>query len=339
MAPRTDAITITPVEPTDEAALRAWFEMAAPAHAHDLPGDPVPAWDTFRTRLSVPWPGMVAAGWLAGVGDTVAGSAVLELPRHDNPENAHAELLVAPALRRRGIGSRLLDHVGEAARAAGRRRLFVEAREPLDGSAPGARFLAAAGARLGLQHRRYRLDLRTLDHAALANHATAARAAATDYGLVRWSGATPERWLDDMAVLAAAMSTDSPSDDLTLAPEVWDADRIREGDAARAATGVHRSVTAAVGPDGHLAAFTLLFLRPGIDWIAAQGATLVRREHRGHRLGMLVKLANLESLRTSFPDVRIIETDTADSNPYMGSINTALGFAAYDRLGHWELDL
>lgn len=339
MAQRTDAVTIAPVEPTDETAMRAWFDMAVPAHAHDLPGDPLPTWNLFRTRLSVPPAGIALSGWFAHAGDSLAGAAVLHLPQRDNLDNAYVDLLVAPAFRRSGIGRRLLEHLAEQARAHGRKRLILEAFQPADGPSPGTHFLDAVGARVGLLEQRHRLDLGALDHATLAGHAAQARHAADGYDVVQWTGVTPEHLVDDMAVLWTAMSTDAPLDDLSLAPEVWDADRVRAADAVRDARGMLRSVAAAVGPDGHLAGFTVIVMRAAEDTVAAQGATLVRTEHRGHRLGMLIKLANLESLRTLFPDVQAVQTYTADSNPYMRSINTALGFRPYDRIGQWELDL
>lgn len=339
MAQRTDTATITPIEPTDETALHAWFDLAAAAQSHDRPGDPPPTRGEVHSRLTAPHPGMSAAGWLARVDGEVAGAAVIDLPQRDNPEAGWADIVVAPGLRRRGVGSALLAEIGAAARADGRRRLIFGAIEPFDGPSAGSLFLTAAGARLGLRQQRHRLDLLALDHASLARHAAAARAAATDYDLVQWTGVTPDRWLDDIAALAGAMSTDAPQDDLSLAPEIWDADRVRASDTARHARGLVRTVTAAVAPDGHLAAFTFIIMSGEVDWHADQAATLVLREHRGHRLGMLVKLANLEAIRSRFPAVRAIDTFTADSNPHMGSINEAIGFRPYDRSGEWELDL
>jgi hypothetical protein len=54
--------------------------------------------------------------------------------------------------------------------------------------------------------------------------------------------------------------------------------------------------------------------------------TLVRRDHRGHRLGSAVKVANLEALQRDRPDVTTVETQNAEQNPWMVSINERLGF-------------
>jgi hypothetical protein len=39
------------------------------------------------------------------------------------------------------------------------------------------------------------------------------------------------------------------------------------------------------------------------------------------------------------PELKVIDTYNADSNPWMVSINEAMGYRPYDRLGEWEIDL
>jgi hypothetical protein len=94
-----------------------------------------------------------------------------------------------------------------------------------------------------------------------------------------------------------------------------------------------------VAPDGRLVAYTDIFQTTSVAWHAGQGDTIVEPAHRGHRLGMLVKLANLERVRRDSPELTAIDTYNADSNPWMVSINEAMGYRQYDRLGEWELDL
>lgn len=54
--------------------------------------------------------------------------------------------------------------------------------------------------------------------------------------------------------------------------------------------------------------------------------TLIRRDHRGHGLGLAVKQAVLAELRRSHPRVQRIHTWNADENQHMPAINEALGF-------------
>ncbi len=55
-------------------------------------------------------------------------------------------------------------------------------------------------------------------------------------------------------------------------------------------------------------------------------ATIVHPEHRGHRLGLAVKLANLEALAEEAPAVRRIVTGNAAVNAPMIAVNDMMGF-------------
>ncbi|MGH3773474.1 MAG: hypothetical protein ACRDRW_19130 [Pseudonocardiaceae bacterium] len=159
------------------------------------------------------------------------------------------------------------------------------------------------------------------------------------YSLVHWVGGTPGRWLDDIAYLTGRMSTDAPLDDLRWDAEVYDAARMRACDASRLARGQHLVTTGAVELTGRLVAFTTLVGFATSRWFAGQENTIVAPEHRGHRLGTLVKVANLDLARIQRPELRVIDTGNADSNPYMVAINEAMGFRPYHCGAQWQLDL
>ena len=72
------------------------------------------------------------------------------------------------------------------------------------------------------------------------------------------------------------------------------------------------------------------------DW-GYQGLTVLTRTHRGHRLGLLVKVAMLELLAGHEPRLERIVTGNADSNKYMIAINVELGFQVLDHWVNWEL--
>ncbi|MBD4636278.1 GNAT family N-acetyltransferase, partial [Xanthomonas citri pv. citri] len=57
-----------------------------------------------------------------------------------------------------------------------------------------------------------------------------------------------------------------------------------------------------------------------------QWDTIVLPEHRGHRLGMRVKAANLIAVRDALPGARAIITGNAEENRHMLDVNEALGF-------------
>lgn len=59
-----------------------------------------------------------------------------------------------------------------------------------------------------------------------------------------------------------------------------------------------------------------------------QWGTIVRGEHRGHRLGLAIKAANLQYLAEVCPGARRIDTINAEVNDAMISVNETLGFRA-----------
>ena len=85
-----------------------------------------------------------------------------------------------------------------------------------------------------------------------------------------------------------------------------------------------------------LAAFSVLQFSDEKPWLAEQDDTLVVKDHRGKRLGMLVKISNLRRLARKHPSVERVLTFNAAENQHMLAINEALGFrpAGYD--GEWQ---
>ncbi|HEY0700616.1 MAG TPA: GNAT family N-acetyltransferase, partial [Micromonospora sp.] len=59
--------------------------------------------------------------------------------------------------------------------------------------------------------------------------------------------------------------------------------------------------------------------------------------HRGHRLGLATKVANLRQAMAAEPAWRRMDTWNAAVNEYMLAINTALGFRPLDRWISWQL--
>jgi GNAT superfamily N-acetyltransferase len=331
------APAIDPVAADDPAGMDGWFALIVTCQAHDLPALPAPCRLGHANRFS--WPGFTQRAWVARDGAEVIGAAHMVLPERDGADYGFAHVLVAPSWRRRGLGTRLLERLTTEARAAGRARLFFDVGRPLDAPGTGDAFMQAAGARFGMAEMRRRLVLPPHDPQALRDLAASARAAARDYRLVQWTGPTPPQWRADLATLIGRMSTDAPMGELAVPPRSWDADRVRERDDARFANGVRSVVTAAQAADGRLVAYTEALTCVEEDGSAEQSDTLVAPAHRGHRLGLRIKLANLELLVRTCPRVRAVDTFNADDNRWMLAINAAMGFVPVQRINDWELSL
>lgn len=288
----------------------------------------------------------------------VLGCVAVNLPRQDNTHTGYAQLDVRPTRRCRGIGSALHDLMLTTARAHGRSMLTTStdhrtepgpgegALAPTTGTGrvraadPGVAFAVHRGWQLEQVERRSVLRV-PLPPDELARHAAhAAGAAEPDYRVVQWERHCPQEWVDQFAVLQSQMSTDVPLGGLDLREDVWDTARVRATEEQNEARGMTCRVSAAVHePTGTLVAYTTLTSRPDTEEFLYQDDTLVIREHRGHRLGMLVKTANLALLSRVQPAARRIATWNAEENDHMLAINVALGFRPAGGSGEWQLRL
>ena len=73
-----------------------------------------------------------------------------------------------------------------------------------------------------------------------------------------------------------------------------------------------------------MAAFTDLSSPQHTPEMAYQWDTLMLKEHRGRRLGQLVKAANLRAMLTELPGVRRVVTWNADVNAPLLRVNRAM---------------
>lgn len=292
--------------------------------------------------------------WAVRVGDEMVGRAVVDIPHEEGSRVAIASIEILPRVWGRGIGTAALPHIEALARAHGRTVIQNWTEQPASdgprleartgfGSVPDdhvARFLTRHGFTLEQVYRVSRLDLtsETLDRArALYDEA---RAFSTDYRVVQWMLPTPPEHVDGYAWLKSRMSTDAPSGDLETDEESWDAERLIDGEKRIEEMGQTIQVTAAQHIlTGELTAFTELGIGPDRTATTMQHDTLVLVEHRGHRLGQLVKCAALLAWGAVASESRDVITYNAEENRPMLSINEAMGFTAIAYEGAWKKEL
>jgi len=258
----------------------------------------------------------------------------------DNLSQAEMEAVVHPDFRRRGVGTQLLawatrwaadlgrtTHIGwtmAPALAAGDPTVVAPTGDTFPAGSPGWQFAAHHGFTLEQIERVSRLDLPVPDVGQLQADALKS---AGGYRLHAWRSIMDEPWLSDFAALRSRVTLDVPSAGIETEAEVWDAERVRQAWAVQSSLGFHRIIVAAEHiATGHLVGFTQLSWHPDNPKCAYQGYTFVRDDHRGHRLGMLVKTAALTELADANPTADHVRTDNAGENSYMLAINQALGF-------------
>jgi GNAT superfamily N-acetyltransferase len=250
--------------------------------------------------------------WLARDGGQLVGYAALALNRFENLDGAKILGAVHPTQRRCGIGRALL----EAAEAAtDRPRLRAPA---WDGTA-GMAALPHLGYEPGLTHEVRRLSVRQAQPDDLV---TAAEGANRAYDLERFAGPCPDGLLADLVPLREAIN-DAPEEGEF---ESYPPERIRayEQSLARRRQTPY-TIVARQRATGEAAGITMLCVHDLRPAIAAQEDTSVLASHRGHRLGLRLKLAMLDWLRTERQDVEASDTWNASGNAPMIAINDALG--------------
>ena len=331
----TATLAFDRVRADDDAALREWFDLRRAVQDADLPGDPALGWALHAGMLRHPWPGSENRVFLSRRDRVLVGWLGLGLPQTENLSTVTVDIEVDPAYRRQGVGRAMLAEARRLAVEIGRGRLVSEV-----SGAAGAAFAYAHGARRVLADTQRRLELAEVDDARLDGLLADAVTHSAAYSLLQWVGPTPEEHLAAVAALESRMTTDAPMDDLQWEQEVFDSERMRMRDAVMTARR-NRAYTTVVRHDasGDVVGSTMLTVADGVDDAAGQWQTIVAPEHRGHRLGMLLKIANLRHLLRHEPAVTRIDTWNADSNAPMLRVNVAMGFQPVRQWAEWELVL
>jgi GNAT superfamily N-acetyltransferase len=311
-------------DPADNAAVRSFYEVREAARLADEPFTSPLSRQVLRNLATEGWTGDPAVTWYAPGAEpgTADGWYRLELPDLENRERAGLSLGVHPSRRRTGLGTALLRHA--AGQASMARRTVLASAVPC-GSA-GEAFARRVGATFGIEEVRRRHNLRAIPSGLLVSLREKAEKAADGYSLVSWIGPVPGDRLDQVATVINALN-DAPHD-AGVEPDLWDGARVHErwnGPGPR--FGFREYAVAAVhDATGEMAAITQIVVHPETPEWAIQAFTAVTRAHRGHRLGLLVKVAMAETLIAAEPGLRWIETWNAASNRYMIAVNETLGY-------------
>ncbi|MFK4834426.1 GNAT family N-acetyltransferase [Microbacterium sp. ZW T2_14] len=288
--------------------------------------------------------------WVVVDDGAIIGRVGVDMPQEDGSKEAFWLIELLRDTWGRGIGSAAYDLVERTAREFGRSVLQSWAEHP---AAPGpqlapptgfgeiprdhiARFYLRQGYTLEQVERNSAFDL-TGSFAGVERLLAEAQAASPAYRVVQWFAPTPEEYAPGYAWMKSRMSTDAPSAALDFAEETWDTARIAEHDARYTSAGRTIQVTAAqhIGT-GELCAFNELVIGKDRGEPSHQEDTLVLKEHRGHKLGTLVKCAGLLSWRDVAPASARVITYNAEENRPMLDINEAIGFAPIAYVGAWK---
>jgi GNAT superfamily N-acetyltransferase len=310
----------------DDARLREWWEVEQAAHRHDRRQPVLRTLASLTFSARNPSPHYRREPLAALEDGRVVGVADLGYPCGDNEHLADLEICVHPEQRRRGVGRALHTEATRRRRAAGRSSDLGEVHTPVDApDSPGLAFARALGY----------ADLHREHHLAMALPADPARVAElaasvpADHEVVTWSGRCPDELLDDYVAMRNRMNADAPLGDLDWVPPEVDRERVRLEESRLART--YDSVVAAARrrSDGVMGGYSLTYLGHGMTE-AWQDDTLVMPDHRGHGLGLALKLATLALVQRDHPDRTSYHTWTDPENHAMYRTNLRFGYRAIE---------
>jgi GNAT superfamily N-acetyltransferase len=331
-------VEVVLIDPGDAKAFDAWFDVL---HITDLERWPdQPGWQRAeRLAWATDTEGPEQHDCLSAIAvdGTVVGIADVETFRRENTKVARADIRVLPQFRRRGVGSAILEEATRLARTMGRTELGGMDEKPVRAgyahAATGFATRHGFAAAQPMVRRALQLPLEPSRRSALFDSPAASP---TGYTMLTFVDRWPDEYMADRCLLGKRMSTDVPMGDQELDEEEWDEQRVRQVEATLAAMRRTR-LTAAARHDasGKLVAYTDLVFSQSAPEAGYQLDTLVLREHRGHGLGLAVKLANLRALEQHSPSTRSLSTWNAGENEHMIAINEKMGFEVVSNSVYW----
>lgn len=314
-----------PVAPGDSAAVAQLAELSNAAVAVDDPDSPPTTAKLLAAEMKYGWdlePGERFLYRPTADAEPVGGIG-LQAPQRDNKQLVTFGVTVHPDHRRQGHGTAMVAEVVRRTREMGRSILWAGCAHDDPGAAA---FLTANGfAYASHEARRYQWPEK-LDHDQINELYRTAEQAAADYELVRTQAPTDPDLLAQLVEVTAAIN-DAPMGELDFENEKFDVQRLKDFETAALGKGekLYRTF-ARHRRTGEVGGHTVMMVQPELPTYGNQYDTAVHRDHRGHRLGMLLKIDMMRWLSETEPQIDRIETWNNADNDYMISVNEKIGY-------------
>ena len=164
-------------------------------------------------------------------------------------------------------------------------------------------------------------------------------AKATAYSIERLQIPVGVEVLSELVEVTAAIN-DAPMGDLTYEDEKFDLHRLQDFETALVGRGdCGYRVVARHRTTGEVGGHTVVVTQPLRRQFGIQADTAVARQHRGHRLGLLIKIDMMRWLAEAEPQLKVIETWNNVDNTFMINVNEALGYRLSRIFNMYELRL
>lgn len=265
-------------------------------------------------------------------GEVMVGRAAMFLSLQDNLDTVNVGVAVHPAYRGHGVATALLDEaLLPAIHASGRHLVEAYAEipagaDPDDQQQPALRLAQ----RLGITRKNVavcRTLALPLDDGLLTALQAQVDEKIGDYRIELWDEGVPEEHLVAYGALLHQLDLDEPDEDVEYEAPEHTPERIRIAEQRVREAGMQAILAVAVAPDGSFVGNSEVLVHTDpASTLAWQENTLVMPEHRGHRLGLGLKLATHRLIRERAPQVRAVTTFNSHVNPWMIGINEQLGY-------------
>ena len=332
---------IEQINPLNRPALAAWHATVVAAETFGR-ADTATPYQLPEVEAELAAQQDVTRLVFAGIegGRTMVAAGRIDMPLTHSRTHAAVAVFVHPDHRRRGHGSRMLEQLVTVARGHGRTLLNAEANWPYDGAVDGSgtapvEFLRRHGFTFGIGDVMRTMDL-PVDEAVLERLAAEAAPYHAAYTLRSFVGRVPEELEEGWAALVSRLDVEAPVGQMEREAESADIAELRRKQDVIEAQGRTKFNTVALDASGAVVAYTDLAISRHDPENAFQWGTLVDPAHRGHRLGLAVKVANLRLFQSRPQSATRLRTWNAESNTHMVAVNEALGFRPAERLGEFQ---
>ncbi|GAA4528500.1 GNAT family N-acetyltransferase [Brachybacterium paraconglomeratum] len=334
-------LTIRPLDTFSDLDLDQYLALEKALDEHTYGGSQAPTREQLRAQVSES-PYWTVRRWVAMAeviegGEVLVGRANVFMPLQENLETISVGVSVHPAFRGQGIATTLVEEaLLPAIRESGRSLVEGYGEVPADGDADSDEHpVNRLAARLGITRKNLavcRALPLPLDTSLLEELQAEAEEKLGDYRIELWDGEIPEEHLAAYGLLMRQLELDDPDEDVEHEAPEYTPERIRESERRMREAGTLRITAVAVAPDGSFAGNSEVHLHDSAaSTLGWQENTLVMPEHRGHRLGLALKVATHRQLRERAPQLRSLVTWNSHVNPWMIEINEKLGYRALYR--------
>jgi GNAT superfamily N-acetyltransferase len=329
-------LLIRPLDPTDDADMDGFQDVYAAAEQAEDPDVALYSREDGVAMMSGEDSSLLFDAFGAFLDDRMVAESILIGSHRDNLHMARMLLWVDPRHQHQGHGTRLLASMEDHARSIGRTLLRVQARIG-EGLSRNRTFAEHHGYALSMTEIERRLTLPP-DLALVDRLAAEAAPYHQDYEIRAFVGRVPDELRASYVDVRNLLLVEMPQGEIEMEAG---GDTVEDlGAMERELEQAGRTAVAAFAlRDGVVVAYADASVPSSEFPHVNQFGTLVHPDHRGHRLGMAVKCAQLRLLAETFPDKKYVETTNAETNAHMVAINVALGFEIHQVWGEFAKQL